>query len=184
MVRMGGSSQTKTSTKKKATPAKAAKPTKPVEKKNYTHLIIEFLAEGTSAVEKMMKEHKMKPSVARRAAKELHKTHPEKADLFIAWVEKNYPLSRGKTEPQPGETRTYSAQQVKNKKTGKPGPVFARTPLGPLGITRKDDVDITFLEEAIVILPAGSKGKGISVSDDGTIIIKTNSKGKAKSKGN
>jgi len=169
MVRMGGGNQatkktttTKKTSTKKASAKKEAAPV--VEKKNYTHLIIEYLAEGVSSVEKMVKQYKMKPSVVRRAAKELHKTHPEKADLFIAWVEKNYPISRGKTEPSVGETRRYSAQQVKNKKTGKPGPVFARVPLGPLGVTRSGDVDITFDVDEIRIRrvkdDAKAKSKG------------------------
>jgi len=126
--------------KTKATASKAA-PT------NYLHLMIDYLADGISSVEKRVQKEDIKASVVRRAAEELRKSHPEKSDIFLAWVEKHFPDStiRGKEPPRTGETRDYKAQQVKG------GTPFLRLNLSVLGIKKGEGVRVEFDNDKYVV---------------------------------
>ena len=148
---------TKKATAKKSSTKKASKKTSPkkvapVEDKKkitYSDVIIEFLAEGLNAVQRYIKANSVTPAVVRRASDELMGTHPEKGELFAAWVRQDYPTGRGKTAPQLGEVREFKAQQVdtkdkKTKKVIKEGTPFSRIPLEPIGVKRGQHIMVEF----------------------------------------
>lgn len=144
--------QPKKKTTKKTTSKKASKKTgskNSALKKaptNYLHLIIDYLADGISAVEKRVQKEGIKASVVRRAAEELKKSHPDNADLFVAWLDKNYPDTiRGKEPPKAGEIRDYKAQQVKK------GVPFLRLNLSVLGIKKGEGVRVEFDNDKYVV---------------------------------
>lgn len=136
----------------KATAKKAAKksakksaarrqPTRNQSSSKYYHIIIDYLAEGISAVKRRAEQENIPASILRRAAKEVEQTHPNHAANLVSWVNENYPAGdgvRGKTSPSVGEERAYKAQQVKDSKP------FIRLGLETIGIRKGQKVRVKF----------------------------------------
>lgn len=133
------------STKKKATTTKR-------EMVTYKDVIILFLSEGLSAVEKQVEAGKLKPATVRRAAEDLKTTAPSHAESLLAFVDKVKPprQGRGRPSPQAGDNRDYKAQKIG---THEP---FLRLPLGALGVKKGQVVTVRFSEDRLTVLKKAS----------------------------
>ena len=129
---------------------------KPVAK-DYKDLAMAYLAGGNSAVEKMVEEFNMKPTVIRKSAAHVEAEYPDRADMFTKFVEKHYPEGKhGRASPVDGEVRDYRPQQIKSG-----GGPFLRLPLDILDvkvvrdesgeIIRKDIVCVKFTKDKIEV---------------------------------
>lgn len=146
-------------TKKKETPpkkkakAKAKKTSvkrKKVDDKSITYkdVIIMFLAEGLSLIEKNVKDSKVKVGAVRRAARELKASFPDRADLLSAFADKIQPVhsGRGRTQPKAGDERDYKAQKL-----GENGP-FLRLPLSVLDAKKGQLVTVRFQADRLTVV--------------------------------
>jgi hypothetical protein len=130
-----------------------------------------YLTQGIEGVEGLWDAGKVKKATIRRAFKKLAENEYEAGD-FAKWiVEKFGALSRGRTAPKPGETRSYKAQGFRQRtklkdengndvlgKDGKPEykiseteSIFFRCPLESLGATKGTPLYVAFGEDTIVI---------------------------------
>lgn len=98
------------------------------------------------------KKNKIKPTVLRAAAMELEakgKTKP--ASMVMALLAEWYPSAgqRGRTPPEKGEVRTYSAQQIEKNQIP-----FVRIPVAILGVSVRGKISAKFEQNRIVLTPA------------------------------
>ena len=113
---------------------------------SYKDVQLEYLLHGVPAVEKLWKAGNVSKSTVRRAVKKLQESNEDVGKLE-RWVAENIgPIGRGRSAPQPGETRTYKAQQL----AGGGGP-FLRLPLDSLGVARGAVVRAEFTEDKIIV---------------------------------
>jgi hypothetical protein len=113
----------------------------------YKDVIIMFLAEGLSLVEKNVESGKVTVSAVRKAAAELKDTFPERADLLSAFADKVQPVStgRGRSPPKPGDDRDYKAQKIGDNEP------FLRLPLGVLGVKKGQSVTVRFQADRLMV---------------------------------
>jgi hypothetical protein len=133
-------------TAKKAKSGKTARKTKN-EKTTYKDVIIMFLAEGLSLVEKNVEMGKVSVSAVRKAAADLQGQFPERADLLQAFAEKVQPVSlgRGRTPAKIGDERDYKAQKIGE------GEPFLRLPLSVLGVKKGQILTVRFQADRLTV---------------------------------
>lgn len=112
---------------------------------SYKDVQLAYLLEGVDAVDRLWRAGNVSKATVRRAVKKLQEANEEVAALERWVVEQVGPIGRGRTAPQPGETRSYRAQQI-----GGGGP-FLRLPLDSLGVKKTDSVRVLFEGERIIV---------------------------------
>lgn len=151
-------SSKKSATRKKkvtSTAADESEDTKTDPKVIYKDIEIAYLAEGLSAVQKLIEEQRVKAGTVRRAAKELAAKYPDKADMLRKFVENNFPETiRGRLPPVDGDEREYKAQQVKN------GAPFLRLPLDVINVKKGQIARVRFTADKIEVWKAPAKKAG------------------------
>jgi len=147
-----------TKTKSEAEPRKKGKKAKVIQlhkktkaKKTsltYKDVIIMFLAEGLSLVEKNVEIGRVTVNAVRRAAKDLQASFPERAETLSAFAEKVRPVhtGRGRSQPVPGDERDYKAQKL-----GKNEP-FLRLPLSVLDVKKGQLITVRFAADRLVVV--------------------------------
>lgn len=112
---------------------------------SYKDVQLAYLLDGVAAVEKQWKKGNVSKATIRRAVKKLQEANEDVAELE-RWVAENIgPIGRGRSAPQPGETRSYKAQQIAN------GGPFLRLPLDSLGIGKGKIVRVQFDKDRIIV---------------------------------
>lgn len=126
-------------TKKKAT-AKNAR------RLSYKDVQIAYLADGVSAVEKLLNEGKTSRAAVRKALDALRQQGAAAATLddFVK-AQIGTGGRRGRTAPLIGTDRTYRAQKLN---TGSP---FVRLPLEALGVKKGGLVTVRFERDRIIV---------------------------------
>ena len=149
-----GTKAKKTETSTKGKKAKVvcinSKNKSPSKKRGITHkdVVIMFLAEGLSLIEKNFQSGKVTITALRRAALDLKESYPERSDLLTAFVDKVQPVQpagRGRTAPKAGDERDYKAQKIG---TNEP---FLRLPLSVLGVKKGEAVTVFFQEDLLKV---------------------------------
>ena len=141
--------KTETSTKAKVVCINSKKKS-PSKKRGITYkdVVIMFLAEGLSPIEKNFQSGKVTITALRRAALDLKESYPERSDLLTAFVDKVQPVQpavRGRTAPKAGDERDYKAQKIG---TNEP---FLRLPLSVLGVKKGEAVTVLFQEGVLKV---------------------------------
>jgi hypothetical protein len=126
-------------TKKKAT-AKTSK------RLSYKDVQIAYLADGVSAVEKLLNEGRTSRAAVRKALEALRQQGAAAATLDD-FVKSHLGQGgrRGRTAPLIGTDRTYRAQKLE---TGSP---FVRLPLEALGVKKGGLVTVRFERDRIIV---------------------------------
>lgn len=146
-----GTKAKKTETSTKGKKAKVvcinSKNKSPSKKRGITHkdVVIMFLAEGLSLIEKNFQSGKVTITALRRAALDLKESYPERSDLLTAFVDNLPPAGRGRTAPKAGDERDYKAQKIG---TNEP---FLRLPLSVLGVKKGEAVTVLFQEGVLKV---------------------------------
>ncbi len=113
---------------------------------SYKDVQLAYLLEGVSAVERQWQTGNVSKATIRRAVKRLQESDEDVAE-FERWVAANIgPIGRGRSSPQPGETRSYKVQQLQNG-----GGPFLRLPIDSLGVKKEDIVRVQFDKDQIVV---------------------------------
>ena len=112
---------------------------------SYKDVQLAFLLDGVPAVERQWSNGNVSKQTIRRAVKKLQESDEDVAELE-RWVAEHIgPIGLGRSAPQPGETRSYKAQQIKN------GGPFLRLPLDSLGVRKGKIVRVLFEKDRIVV---------------------------------
>ncbi len=128
----------------KATKKKAA--AKPAKRLSYKDVQIAYLADGVSAVEKLLKDGRTSRAAVRKALEALRLQGAAAATLddFVK-SQLGSTGRRGRSAPLVGSDRTYRAQKLE---TGSP---FVRLPLDALGIKKGGLVTVRFERDRIIV---------------------------------
>ena len=127
----------------KATKKKAA--AKAVKRLSYKDIQIHYLADGVSAVEKLLNEGRASRAAIRKALDALRQQGAAAATLDD-FVKTNIGQGRrGRTAPLVGTDRTYRAQKLA---TGSP---FVRLPLEAIGVKKGGLVTVRFERDRIIV---------------------------------
>ncbi len=128
----------------KATKKKAA--AKAQKRLSYKDVQIAYLADGVSAVEKLLKDGKTSRAAVRKALEALRQQGAAAATLDD-FVKTHIGSSgrRGRSAPLVGSDRTYRAQKLE---TGSP---FVRLPLDALGVKKGGLVTVRFERDRIIV---------------------------------
>ena len=134
----------------------------------YKDVAIQFLVDGVDALNKLRDSGALTDATARRTARYLSTLANSSGVVFEKWLVSKLPAlsghaGRGRPTPQIGETRDYSAQQIKR------GTTFIRLPVFPMGAKKKDTISVRYESDRIIVtrkpdagersLPAATKGK-------------------------
>jgi len=129
-------------TKKNAGKKKNTKNGKRHQRMSSQAVIVEVMMNGVGVIEKLIEANRVSIEIVRKANRLLKEKYPQKADLLDGWLAKHYPVTpggRGRTNPVVGDTRSYSAQQLKGQ-----GETFLRLNLATLEVAKGESVDVTF----------------------------------------
>jgi hypothetical protein len=126
--------------------AKAKKKATPKAKRiSYKDVQIHYLADGISAVERLLKEGRASRAAVRKALDALREQGAAVATLDDFVKTHIGQGRRGRTAPLIGSDRTYRAQKLP---TGSP---FVRLPLEALGVKKGGLVTVRFERDRIVV---------------------------------
>ena len=125
-------------TKKKAAP-------KAVKRLSYKDIQIHYLADGVSAVEKLLNEGRASRAAIRKALDALRQQGAAAATLDDFVKTHIGQGRRGRTAPLVGTDRTYRAQKLA---TGSP---FVRLPLEAIGVKKGGLVTVLFERDRIIV---------------------------------
>lgn len=116
-------------------------------------LCLEYMIHGDKVFKEALEAGTTTWTTIHKVLDKLAAADAERAKKARAWVEENEPekpaSAKGRTPPEPGDTRTYSVQKL-NKGGGR----FIRLPVDLLSEDKGDAVVVEYHENKIVIRPA------------------------------
>lgn len=126
--------------------------------KNFKDIQLEFLSGGLETIRAFVDAGEVSAAVVARAARELEGHGGVSADAYNGLVQYVEEITatpangsrRGKQPPQVGETRTYKAQVTKSSPTP-----FLRLPLSNLGVSKAEEVQVTFEDGRTIVTRVG-----------------------------
>jgi virulence-associated protein VagC len=119
-------------------------------------LTLEYMIHGDKVFKEALEAGTTTWNTIHKVLDKLAAADEGKAKKAKAWVQANEPekpaSAKGRTPPEPGDTRTYSVQKL-NKGGGR----FIRLPVDLLSDDKGDSVIVEYHENKIVIRPGGAQ---------------------------